>query len=92
METNIPDRLKQLRETANLTQSDMAEILDVKLQSYQRFEYGSRRPSLDVLIALADYFGVSLDYLVGISDNPKRNQLSQDGFFSFLFLPFDSSS
>lgn len=37
METNIPGRLKQLRETANLTQSDMAEILDVKLQSYQRF-------------------------------------------------------
>lgn len=73
METNIPDRLKQLRETANLTQSDMAEILGVKLQSYQRFEYGSRRPSLDVLIALADYFQVSLDYLVGISDNPKRN-------------------
>lgn len=68
METNIPDRLKQLRESKKLTQSDMAKILDITLQSYQRFEYGSRRPSLDVLIALADYFQVSLDFLVGRTD------------------------
>ena len=41
---------------------------------YQRYEYGERKPSFDMLIALADYFDVSIDYLVGRTDNPKVNR------------------
>lgn len=37
---------------------------------YQRYEYGERSPSFDCLIALADFYDVSLDYLVGRSDDP----------------------
>ena len=39
---------------------------------YQRYEYGDRSPAFEQLIALADYFDVSLDYLVGRSDDPVR--------------------
>lgn len=68
----IPERIKCLRTSQNLTQKQLAEILQVSEVSLQRFEYGSARPSLDTLLALADFFNVSLDYLVGRSDNPKR--------------------
>ena len=39
-------------------------------QAIQRYEYGERKPAYDVLIALADFFDVSIDYLVGRTDNP----------------------
>ena len=51
----------------------MALFLKLNNRQYQRYESGDSEPKLDTLIALADYFDVSLDYLVGISDNPKRN-------------------
>ena len=70
----LSERIKQLRVDKNLTQKQVAEILEIKEVSFQRFEYEIRRPGLDTLIKLADYFGVSLDYLVGRTDNPKVNK------------------
>ena len=67
----INERLKVLRKQSGATQKSVAEAIGVKEVSYQRFEYGTVRPSLDTLIALADYFQVSLDYLIGRSDNPQ---------------------
>lgn len=69
----ISDRIKILRSTNLLTQKQLADILEISEVSLQRFEYGTARPSLDTLIALADYFDVSLDYLVGRSDDPERH-------------------
>lgn len=40
--------------------------------AYQRYEYGTREPAYQKLIALADFFDVSLDYLTGRSDDPRR--------------------
>lgn len=51
----------------------MADGIGVAEQAYQRYEYGKTVPSALVLIALADYFDVSLDYLVGRSDDPARH-------------------
>ena len=68
----IGKRLKTLRLERKPTQKEIAEAVHITEVSYQRYEYGTVRPSLDVLIALADYFDVSLDYLVGRSDNPER--------------------
>ena len=45
----------------------------MSMLGYQRYEYGEREPSFQKLIALADYFDVSLDYLVGRSDDPTRH-------------------
>lgn len=67
----IFERLKLLRKDRGVTQKEIASSVGVSEVSYQRFEYGTVRPSLETLIALADYFGVSLDYLVGRSDDPR---------------------
>ena len=69
----IGERIKTLRVNKKVTQKEIAEEICVSPVSVQRFEYGSVRPSLDTIIALADFFDVSLDYLVGRSDDPKRH-------------------
>lgn len=68
----INERIRLLRIQHNITQTQLAFAIDVQPASIQRFEYGTMRPSLDKLIALADYFNISLDYLVGRSDDPSR--------------------
>lgn len=70
--TVIGERLKALRIARKPTQKEIAKAVHITEVSYQRYEYGTVRPSLDTLIALADYFDVSLDYLVGRSDMAER--------------------
>lgn len=65
-------RLKELRQMKKLKQTELAEILNVTYRAVQNYEAGNREPNIDKLIFLADYFNVSLDYLVGRSDNPGR--------------------
>ena len=68
----FPERLKELRVSRNLTQKEIADSVGMAPVAYQRYEYGTREPAYQKLIALADYFDVSLDYLVGRSDDPTR--------------------
>jgi len=66
------DRLRAIRKANNVTQKQTAEAIGTSEQNYQRYERGTQQPTLPVLLTLADLFNVSLDYLVGRSDNPKR--------------------
>ncbi len=66
-------RLKGLRKNRKLKQSDMADYIGVTVRHYQDIEYGKINIPTLTLIALADYFDVSLDYLVGRSDDPTRH-------------------
>lgn len=59
------NRLKELRKAANATQADMAKILGVTVSAYGNYELGQREPTIDFLCKLADYFNVSVDYLIG---------------------------
>ncbi len=68
------ERLKSLRLQRNITQKAIADAIGVSPVSLQRFEYGTVKPKLDTVIALADFFGVSLDYLVGRTDKPEVNR------------------
>lgn len=68
----FPERLVSLRKEHKLTQKELARELDLSEVGIQNYEGGRRKPAFDVLIALADYFDVSLDYLVGRSDDPAR--------------------
>jgi transcriptional regulator with XRE-family HTH domain len=68
------ERLIELRKARNLTQKQVYEGIGMSMLGYQRYEYGEREPSYQKLIALADYFDVSLDYLCGRSDNPDINR------------------
>jgi len=65
-------RLGILRWELNVTMVDVAKALNITKQSVHQWSTGKSVPSSDTLIALADYFDVSVDYLVGRSDNPKR--------------------
>ncbi|MBP1543236.1 MAG: helix-turn-helix transcriptional regulator [Oscillospiraceae bacterium] len=60
--------IKELRIRNNLSQAAVAEILEIKAQQYQRYEYGQREIPLHLLITLADFYNVSLDYIAGRSD------------------------
>ena len=62
---NFGKQLKGLRNQKGLKQTDMATLLGITVRAYQNYELAAREPSLSVLIALADFFDVSLDYLVG---------------------------
>lgn len=66
------EHLKNLRKSKGLTQKQLAEKLNVSERGIQNYELGERKPTYDILIAIADFFDVSLDYLVGRSDDPKR--------------------
>lgn len=59
--------LCQLRKETGATQPQVAQSCGISLRQYCRFEKGEQKPGCDKLIALADYFNVSLDYLVGRS-------------------------
>ena len=63
-------RLLFLRKSRGLTQKQLADALGLSEIAIQNYEARRRRPAFDVLLALADYFQVSLDYLVGRSDEP----------------------
>ena len=65
-------RLIELRKEKRLTQTEVGEMLGVKLRQYQRYEHGEQELSIDGWIFLADFYDVSLDYLVGRSDRRER--------------------
>lgn len=64
--------LKELRKANGVTQKQLAANIGASERGIQQYELGERKPTYDMLIALADYFDVSLDYLVGRSDDPQR--------------------
>lgn len=68
------DRLKSLRNSRHLTQSQVGAAINIAESAYRRYELGMVSPRLEMLIALADYFDVSIDYLVGRTDNPDVNK------------------
>lgn len=57
--------LKELRKQKKLTQNDMAKILNMSLRGYQDIETGKNETSFKNLIKIADFFGCSIDYLIG---------------------------
>lgn len=61
-------RLEDLRIDADLTQNQVAQVLNCQREVYRRYEKGLRELPLSYAIILAKYYSVSLDYLVGLSD------------------------
>lgn len=61
-------RLKELRIKKRLRQSDVAEVINCSQAVYSRYENGKRAPSMDTLKALANFYGVTIDYLTGHDD------------------------
>ena len=74
----IYTRLKDLREDADKTQSDVARYLGTTAQYYGKYEKGERELPFDRAIRLAEYYNVTLDYLAGRSNNKLGQPLTDD--------------
>lgn len=68
------ERMRELRLARGMSQDAVGKIIGVKRYSVYSYEKGLNYPEVRGLIALADYFGVSIDYLVGRTDNPEVNR------------------
>lgn len=65
------DRLKSLRQAKQYTQIELAEMLDLGSKEIWRYENGESVPNADTLAKIAQFLGVTMDYLMGLSDDPK---------------------
>ena len=64
-------RLKDIREDRDLTQREVAEHLHIRQNTFSQYENGQRGLPLDTLVKLAKYFGVSTDYILGLTDEDR---------------------
>lgn len=69
------ERIKNLREDNDLTQQNLAEYLSISRSTYRNYENGDRNIPIEILIKIADFYKVSLDYIVGRSSNKNPTQL-----------------
>jgi len=67
-------RIRDLREDRDLKQRQLADFLNCSQQVYSNYELGQRDIPTDVLIRLSKFYDVSVDYLLGLTSNPKRNK------------------
>ena len=67
-------RIRDLREDRDLRQRQVADFLNCSQQVYSNYELGQRDIPTDVLIKLSELYDVSVDYLLGLTSNPKRNK------------------
>lgn len=70
----INERIREIRIKNKITQREFAKKINVAEATQQRFEYGTVKPSLDTVILIAKEFNVSIDYLVGRTENPEVNK------------------
>lgn len=70
----LAQRLRQCRSDAKLTQMQVAVYCDITEKAYQNYELMTREPKLEILIRIAEYFQVSLDYLTGRTDHKEINK------------------
>lgn len=68
-------RLLELRKSRKLTQSELAHKLDLTQQAYARYENCQRQPDFDTLIRIANYFNVSIDYLLGRTEDRQNKPI-----------------
>jgi transcriptional regulator with XRE-family HTH domain len=71
---NVYRRIRDLREDKDLTQTQLAKEVNVSQRTYSYYENGERTIPPEVLIALAKFYNVSVDYILELSDNPILNK------------------
>ena len=69
---NYYERLKDMREDNDLTQNDIAELLKTIRQQVSKWENGTQMMGVDKYIVLARYYNISADYLLGLTDSPRK--------------------
>jgi len=72
------ERLKQIRDMRELTQSDLGAMVGLDLNTISRYETGKTEPSADIIALLARALDVSADYLLGLKDDPRGRPETRD--------------
>ena len=67
-------RIRELREDRDLKQRHLAEYLNCSQQVYSNYDLGQRDIPTEILIRLSEFYHVSVDYLLGLTNNPRRNK------------------
>ena len=67
-------RIRDLREDHDLTQKQLAQELNCSQQVYSNYELGQRDIPTDILIKLSCFYNVSVDYILGLTENPNNNR------------------
>ena len=67
-------RLRDMREDRDLTQAQMAALLNIHQTTYSDYELGNLNVPIEVFIKLAKFYGTSIDFLAGVTDNPMPYQ------------------
>ena len=96
----IGQRIKELRENSGLSQADFAKICGSSQATVAKTESGKTTPSVKLLLGLADYFDVSMDYLTCRTDQPQgklyeckpRMNVSSEDMKQFIEMCFDPAS
>lgn len=78
MQNILAQRLRECREKYGYTQIQAATYSDITEMAYGNYERAKQMPKLDILIRIADVYNVSLDYLVGRTDDPKPYSRKSD--------------
>ncbi len=65
-------RLRDLREDMDLTQDELVKKLGMHKTTYTNYEQGKREPPFDLIIKLAKFYNVSIDYIAGLTDSPNK--------------------
>lgn len=73
-EKKFCEKIKLLRDDAKITQKQLGEFVNLSKQAINDIEKGRHATTIEKIGKLADYFNVSIDYLVGRTDNPKINE------------------
>jgi len=68
---NYYPRLRDLREDRDLTQDELVKILNMHKTTYTNYEQGKREPPFELIIKLAKFYNVTIDYIAGLTNNPK---------------------
>lgn len=86
--TILPEILCNLRKQKNVRQKDIAQALNISSASYNMYEKGKREPNIEMLRKMADYFGVSMDYLITgestFDDSTNKKESNSPGEYYYL--------
>ena len=66
---NLSERMRSLRKGKNLKQEELTELIGIPIRTYRRYEIGEREPTVSALWKIADFYNVSVDYLIGRTDS-----------------------
>lgn len=70
MQKLLSQRLRNCRKERNFTQREISIYCDITEKAYQNYELGTHEPKLSIIMRIAEFYKVSIDYLVGLTDDP----------------------